>query len=140
MEGILLTDPNQPPDKKTLAKSLGSGYKAYEDLMNLITAPDYSLQPEWRYYNDGKAWLCKVVHKKKTVFWLSVWEGGFFKTAFYFTEKTAAGIDTLDIDETIKKNFWAHKPVGKLLPLVIEVSDKDQLEDLMKIIEYKKRL
>jgi hypothetical protein len=139
MEDILLKDPNVKPDNKVLEKALGKSYKAYEELIHLITAPDYSLQPEWRYYNDGKAWLCKVVHKKKTVFWLSVWDG-YFRAVFYLTEKTATGIDSLDIDENIKKNFRAHKPIGKLLPLVIEVTDKNQLHDLIKIIGYKKRL
>ena len=140
MESILLKDPDLLPDKKLLEKELGRGYEAYEELMNIISAPSFSLEPEWRYYNDGKAWLCKVVHKKKTVFWLSVWEGSIFKIAFYFTEKTAAGIDHLEIDETIKKNFKAHKPVGKLLPLVVEVRNKKQLPDLLKIITYKMRI
>ncbi len=139
-KNILLTDPNLLPDKKVLEKALGSSYKAYEELMNLISAPDYSLEPKWRYYNDGKAWFCKVIHKKKTVFWLSVWKGGFFKTGFYFTEKTGAGIESLDIDESIKKNFKTHEPVGRLLPLVMEVTGKKQIPDLLKIISYKKNL
>ena len=33
---------------------------------------------EWRYDNDGNAWLGKVVRKKKTVCWVSVWDR-FFK-------------------------------------------------------------
>jgi hypothetical protein len=140
MEGILLKDPNLKPDKKVLEKALGGSYKAYEELMNLISAPDYSLQPEWRYYNDGKAWLCKVIHRKKTIFWLSAWEGGYFRTVFYFTEKTGAGVESLDIDESIKKSFKAHKPVGKLLPLAVEVTSGKQLPGLLKIISYKMKL
>ena len=57
---------------------------------------------EWRYYNDGKAWLCKVVNKKKTVFWLSIWEH-YFKTSFYFTEKHLESIDALNIAYASRK-------------------------------------
>lgn len=137
MEGLLLKDQNIYPDREVLKEKLGKSFAAYEELFESVTGKEYSLVPEWRYYNDGKAWLCKVIHKKKTVFWLSVWEGGFFKTAFYFTEKTAAGIESLVIDESIKKNFKRHKPVGKLLPLAIEVTSKKQLPDLLKVISYK---
>jgi hypothetical protein len=68
-----------------------------------------------------------------------VWDN-YFKIAFYFTEKSLNGILELEIDETIKKDFVAHKPVGKLLPLVIDMRTKEQLPDLLKIIDYKKRL
>jgi hypothetical protein len=93
--------------------------------------------PEWNYYKDGKAWLCKVLYKKKTVFWLSIWEK-YFKLAFYFTEKTGKEINELDIDVSIKEDFKQAKPIGRLLPLVIEMRKKEQLKDVLKIIEYKK--
>lgn len=50
--------------------------------------------------SDGKAWLCKVVFKKKTGFWLSVWDG-FFKAGFYFVERHCPGIHELEIDDSI---------------------------------------
>ncbi|PKP08994.1 MAG: hypothetical protein CVU09_13085 [Bacteroidetes bacterium HGW-Bacteroidetes-4] len=50
--------------------------------MQEVNLPETPWQVQWRYYNDGKAWLCKVSYKKKTVFWLSVWEA-YFKVAFY---------------------------------------------------------
>lgn len=94
---------------------------------------------EWRYYNDGKAWLCKVTYKKKTVLWLSAWEG-FFRTAFYFTEKHLEGIAALDISETIKEDFCKAKPIGRLIPMIIDVNDKKQLNDLLTIVRFKKNL
>lgn len=30
--------------------------------------------PEWRYYKDGKSWLCKITQKNKTIVWISLWE------------------------------------------------------------------
>jgi hypothetical protein len=139
MEGLLLKDQNVYPDKEVLKKALGGSYPAYEELLKVIAASEYSLVPEWRYYNDGKAWLCKVCHKKKTVFWLSIWDK-YFKTSFYFTEKTGSGIASLRIDAGIKKSFIGSKHTGKLIPLTIEMRTKNQLTDLLKIISYKMKI
>lgn len=139
METPVLKDPAISPSNKVLETTLGKSYAAYEELMNIVEGDVFELTPNWNYYNDGKAWLCKVQFKKKTVFWLSVWNQ-YFKLGFYFTEKNGKGIFDLDIDEVIKKEFKEHKPVGKLLPLVLSITKKAQLKDALKIIEYKKNL
>ena len=64
---------------------------ALEELINMMTGDDYGLSFDWRFYNDGKAWLGKTVCKKKTILWFSVWES-IFMTSFYFMEKARAGI------------------------------------------------
>lgn len=134
-----LNDPNIIPVNEVLLKELGKSFKAYEKFISLITNKDYCIVPEWRYYNDGKAWLCKNVFKKKTVFWLSVWDSH-FKVSFYFTEKNCQGIDELEIDERIKEEFGKAKSIGKLIPLTLIIEDENQVEDALKIIQYKKSL
>ncbi len=139
METRLLREQDVPPTKEVLANALGNSYPAFEALMEIITNPQYGLVPEWNYYKDGKAWLCKVCYKKKTVFWLSVWTD-FFKTTFYFTEKNCSGVIVLDIEEKIKEDFERNKSIGKLIPLTLNIDRKEQIQDLLKIIEYKKSL
>ena len=139
MDTILLRDKEQYPAGEILMNALADSYASFSELMAMIAGTEYRLAPEWNYYNDGKAWLCKVVYKKKTVFWLSVWDG-YFQAAFYFTEKNCAGIAELDIDDRIKKEFTSCKPVGKLLPLVLKISQREQLADLLRVIQYKKSL
>jgi hypothetical protein len=97
-----------------------------------------SLTLDWNYYNDGKSWLGKVCHKKKTIFWLSVWEGA-FKTTFFFLERHLEGIAALDISEQIKEDFCRTKNVGKLLPMLITIDRQEQLPNLLKVIEFKKK-
>lgn len=139
MEGILLRDKNIFPDIAILRRLLGGAiFGVYEDFMVYVTAG--GTVPEWRYYNDSKAWLCKGVYKKKTVFWLSVWEG-FFRVSFFFTEKTREGITALDIAGDIIKDSFAEMPaMGKLKALVMNINSDEQLGDLCKIFEYKKSL
>lgn len=107
--------------------------------LETITNNEYALTLEWRYYNDGKAWLGKAVYKKKTIFWLSIWEG-FFKTSFFFTEKHLEAIAELDISETIKDEFTKAKTIRKLIPMIFDVNKEDQLDDLLTIVRFKKSL
>lgn len=137
---MLLRDSDVFPADEVLKDALGDTvYSVLRPFMDTITNQEYGLTFEWRYYNDGKAWLCKVVHKKKTVLWLSVWEG-FFKVSFYFTERHLEGIAALDISETIKEEFAKAKPAGRLLPMIIDVSDKEQINDVLSVIRFKKSL
>jgi len=139
METMILKDPAISPTKKVLEIALDKTYEVYEHLMTLITAKGFDLIPKWQYYNDGKAWLCKIQYKKKTVFWLSVWDK-YFKIAFYFTEKNLSSIEQLKIDPKIKDKLVESNPIGKLFPLAIEIQKRAQMKDVLKIIEYKKRL
>lgn len=139
METQLLREQEIIPTKEVLAKALKESYPAFHELFETITAPEIGLVPEWNYYKDGKAWLCKVSYKKKTVFWLSVWDG-FFRTSFYFTEKHLTGVAELDIEPQIKEDFKSRKPVGKLLPLSIKVHGREQVGDVLKVVGFKKVL
>ncbi len=139
METQLLREQTIFPSEEVLKDVLGNIYPVYESFMGTITGAEYELTCEWNYYKDGKSWLCKVTHKKKTAFWLSVWDG-YIQTGFYFTEKHLEGIAALDIDEKIKEDFCRTKPVGKLLPMIFKISQKEQLSDLLRVIEFKKKL
>lgn len=136
---ILLRDPKVFPGPEVLKDSLKDAYTIYEEFMSSITGLEYELAPEWRYYNDGKVWLCKVIYKKKTIFWLSVWDE-FFKVSFYFTKVTSKGVTDLTIRKSIKDKLISSKPVGKLIPLVVDVRKKEQLKDILKLVSYKKSL
>lgn len=138
METMRLRDEQIVPTPEVLEQVLGECYPTFAELMSTATNT-YQLTPEWNYYKDGKAWLCKVIFKKKTVFWLSVWEG-FVKTSFYFTERNMEGVALLDIEESIKDSFTASKPIGKLIPLILSIDCPAQLADFFKIVEYKKGL
>ena len=136
---MLLRNADTFPSDKVLKDALGEVYDVLESFLGTITNEEYVLSIEWRYYNDGKAWLGKVQHKKKTILWLSVWEG-FFKVSFYFTEKHLEAVAALDITETIKEEFAIVKPLGRLLPMIIDVNNENQLKDLLTVVRLKKNL
>jgi len=136
MNNQLLKDPDVFPSAETLEKVLDKQYPVFKEFIRTVESEEFELIPNWRYYNDGKAWLCKITLKKKTVFWLSVWSDC-FKLAFYFTEKSGGGIPGLRIDDSIKAFYLNHKPIGRLKPIVVEVRMKSQLVDIKTLIKYK---
>ena len=139
-ENLLLRDSEIFPTAKVLENALGKVcYDVYEELTKIIASAEFDLKPEWNFYKDGKAWLCKVIYKKKTVFWLSIWDKH-IKITFYFTDKTYHGVMELPIDEMIKQRFEQKTAIGKLIPLVLEIDKAGQLEDFKVIINYKKGL
>jgi len=136
----LLRDAEITPTMDVLENIVGKDiFSVYEKIYKTITSSEFELNPEWNFYKDGKAWLCKVSYKKKTVFWLSVWDTG-IKTGFYFTEKTRSGVLELAINDEIKQRFESVKLIGKLIPLTLVVENEAQLDDLKKLIVYKKAL
>ena len=137
METLLLTDPMVTPDEIVLEKILGKKYKLFQDFVGKINGQKLVL--EWNYYNDQKAWLCKVLNKKKNICWLSIWDTG-FKLTFYFTKETIEGVYKLEIEDEIKKTAKEMKPLGKLCPIVILVKNKQIMGDGIKIIQYKMQL
>ena len=122
------------PTKDVLKDVLGDVYCVFEDLETQLTQNEYALTFDWHYYKDSKSWLCKVAHKKKTIFWLSVWDG-FFRTSFFFLDRHLDGIAALHLDET---NYFIEKEWGKMIPIIFNINDKKPFADLLKIIKFKK--
>jgi hypothetical protein len=135
METQLLREQEIFPSKEVLKEALGKVYNVLEELETRLAQDEFALTFAWHYYRDSKAWLCKVSHKKKTVFWLSVWDG-FFKISFFFLERHMKGISALKINEN---NFTIEKEWGKMIPLIFNINSKKQFSDLLKMVELKKK-
>jgi hypothetical protein len=135
----LLAEQNILPTKEVLKNALGESYLVFNELMEIITNNHFRLVKKCGHYNGGKYWLCKVCYKKKTICWLSVLNN-FFKVGFCFTEKNGLGMAELDIENNIKEDFKRIKKNGKWRLLVVNMHRKEQIDDVIKIIEYKKGL
>ena len=134
MEKQLLREPENFPTREVLEKTLGGVYSVLDALEKELTGEEYALTFDWHYYKDAKSWLCKVACKKKTIFWLSVWEG-FFRTSFFFLERHLEGIEALDLDAN---NFTIEKEFGKMIPFVFNINETKQIPDLLKMVKFKK--
>jgi hypothetical protein len=134
VNNIELGDETIYPDEEGLKVVLGNSYPAYCDLIKLFD--DNKLTHEWRYYHDGKAWLCKVQKKKKTIVWMSAWKG-FMQATIYVPEKFTEGIYRLNISETRKVEIRQTRKVGKSTPCIFEVRNSAVLEDFNQVMQFK---
>ena len=132
----LLTAADVAPTPDGLERELGDMFPLYERLTARLASPEFDVRPEWRYYRDGGAWLCKVTRRKRTVFWLSAWRSC-LRVAFYFTARTGAGIPGLPIDASLIAAYANASLIGKLTPLLIEERSEEQLDDVVSVAAYK---
>jgi hypothetical protein len=136
MEERLLNDEHEYPSEDVLARCLGKA-KPVWDAFTARLATDFSdATLEWHYYKDGKSWLGKLVRKKKTVCWISIWDQ-FFKTTFYLTAKSNQDIERLPISRALKTAYRADTPSGKLKPITIEARAPKALDDVFTLVKFK---
>lgn len=131
---IELKNPDVYPNDEILKSLLGKSFEAYASLLKLFAASDMTY--EWRYYNDGKLWLCKVQHKKRTIVWMSAWKG-FIKATIYFPEKYIHDIYSLDINQKTKDYIKETSNTGKSKPCIFEMKTSSVPKDFSKIMQLK---
>ncbi|MCI0512186.1 DUF3788 domain-containing protein [candidate division KSB1 bacterium] len=137
INNIQLSDPLIYPKAEVLKEILGASYSAYLKLLHLFES--MGLTHEWRYYKDGKAWLCKVQRKTKTIVWMSAWKG-YMKATIYFPEKHTGGIYELALSEEEKARIKSGKNVGKSKPCMFDVKTDAVIASIAEVIRYKIRI
>jgi len=129
-----LKDPTIYPNEEVLKKILGKSYQAFCQLVKLY---DNNEMPyEWRYYNDGKAWLCKVQKNNRTIVWMSAWKG-YMQATIYFPEKYINEIYMLRISENTKEIISKTKNVGKSKPCIFEIKNQKILKEFNEVMQFK---
>lgn len=134
INNIELRDESVSPDEVILKNILGDSFHAYTKLMELYK--ENELDHQWRYYKDGKAWLCKVQKKKKTIVWMSAWKG-FMQATIYIPERLIEGVYKLQLKEVTIDKIKNTKNVGKSKPCIFEIRNKEILNDFNTIMQFK---
>ncbi len=134
-----LNNPEIYPNENVLALVLGNSFVLYKKLLETFALKQFELNSEWRYYNDGKSWLCKITSGKKTIIWLSAWDG-YFKCSLYFHEKYSAEVESLPVSKELIERFVDGKTYGKLKALTIDVRYENDLNDVLLAAALKKKL
>ncbi len=134
VNAIELCNPDVFPTEEVLKQVLGKTFSIYNTLLELFTSNNMTY--EWRYYKDGKAWLCKVQYKKRTIVWMSAWKG-FMKATIYFPEKYINDIYGLDIKKETKEYIKETSNTGKSKPCIFEMKNADVLVDFSKVMQFK---
>ncbi len=144
----LFRDPEKKPTDEMIADALGKVNKTYTKFIKELKEYSISLM-DWRYYNDGKAWLSKGeykwittrgTNKVKPIFWLSLWDG-FFKVSFFFSEKNREKLLALPVSEETEVLIESTQPYGKsmqYLPIIFDVNNDKQIKDIYMLAQFRK--
>jgi hypothetical protein len=135
----ILSDPSQFPTDKIIFSHLGKAQTLWRALFQFIADAHPDFTQEWRYYRDGKSWLMKVQHKKKTVFWLSILKGS-FRTTFYIHEKARKLVEASTISQELKAQFRKAEGSGKLRGVRVAYKNKKDVESAKELIRIKLRV
>ena len=144
----LLRDADIEPTGEKIAQALGAASGAYATFINRLQ--NHGVSVNWRYYNDGKAWLGKGQYawvttrgtqKETTAFWLSVWDG-FFKVTIFIPEKHRADVLNLALNGATKAMIQSAKQMGKLkfFPLVFDLYTDEMFDAVFTLIDFRKVL
>lgn len=147
-EQQLLRDSNLKPTSEIISECLGMANGAYIKFIEGLK--NFSIDVDWRFYNDSKAWLGKALYKwtntrgtekEMTIFWLSIWSG-FFKVSLYIPEKARADSLSLQLDDEVKKMIENSKQMGKLkfFPLVFDLCSDELFDEIYILANFRKTI
>jgi hypothetical protein len=134
INNIELKDENIYPDETVLRSVIDKAYDVYARLLEYFDRNE--MVHEWRYYDDGKAWLCKVQNKNRTVVWMSAWKG-YLQAVIYFPEKYLDKLYELDLTEEAKQKIRSTINIGKSKPCIFEIRDDTIFNDFSKVVNFK---
>lgn len=137
MEPFALKDKDRFPTSEVLSAVLKDAFPVYAQLEKELA--DAGTGIEWRYYNDGKAWMGKLIAKKKNLGWLHVYPG-FFTVTCFCMEKHLEAITASDLPQEIKDQVVGKAFESKLKPMCLEVRTVEQMADVHKLLDFKKGL
>lgn len=134
INSIELRDEHIYPDDNVLSTILNDSFSAYQELLELFKSRE--MTTEWRYYHDGKAWLCKVQKKKRTIVWMSAWKD-YMQVTVYLPVRMLDKLEELELSENVFNKILSTKNVGKSKPCIFEVKNNKMFIDLEKVTDLK---
>jgi hypothetical protein len=138
-ENILLTDKEIYPTDELIFSIIGDKKHLWNSIMDYMNNSYKDSMGQWNFYNDGKRWLYKMVHKKKTVFWAGILNDT-FRITFYLGNKAEPIIENSDLPQSIKEEFRTAKRYGLIRPVSFIINDKTDVDNVLKMIDIKSKL
>jgi len=135
-DNIILSDKNTRPDDEYIFSIIGNNKILWQDLMNHMHENYDNTSGVWNFYNDGKRWLFKFLKKKKTVFWISILKDT-FRVTFWFGDKAEPLIESSDLPQSIKEEFYSAKKYGLVRSVTIKMENTEDLNNVIKLVVIK---
>jgi hypothetical protein len=138
-ENLVLSDKQITPNDDYIFSIIGEKRILWQNIMNYASENYKDISGSWNYYNDGKQWLFKLVHKKKTILWAGILKDT-FRITFWFGNKAESLIESSNLTQTIKDDFKTAKKYGAIRAVSIKVYDQADVDNVMKLIALKHKI
>jgi ABC-type uncharacterized transport system YnjBCD substrate-binding protein len=138
-ETFILSDPLVEPTEAFLSAVLGEKFTWWQ-LIKDYTVGNYREVTElWRYYNDGKQWLYRLMQKKNTIFWVAVMADT-LRITFYFSQKAEPVIEASSLPDSIKADFLTAKMYGKIKAISIKMKEGAEVSIVCQLVDLKMKM
>jgi hypothetical protein len=138
-ENLLLTNKQIYPTDEYIFSIIGDMKIFWQSIMNYMINNYKDSVGEWNFYNDGKKWLFKMIHKKKTIFWAGILTDT-FRITFYLGNKAETIIENSDLPQSIKEEFRTAKRYGLIRPVTFIIKEQTDVENVLKMIDIKSKI
>ena len=136
---IMFGDKNVRPTEEMIFSFIGENRIFWKEIMDHAAAVAPGSCGTWNFYNDGKRWLYKYVHKKKTLFWIAVLKDT-FRITLYFGNKAEPVILASDLSDKVKKEFLSGPRYGNIRAISKTINGRDDVDQIKKAIIIKSKL
>lgn len=135
-ETFILTDPMVEPSPEFLQEVLKEKYDWWMEIRDHVMGSYPHVTEVWKYYNDGKQWLYRLMQKKNTIFWLAVMTDT-YRITFYFPKKLEALITGSALPEQMKADFLTARSFGQIRPITLKMEEPSQVETVKQLVALK---
>ncbi len=138
-EIFIFTDPSVEPSIELMSEALGEKLTWWMQIRAYAMDNYPHVTDVWRYYNDGKQWLYRMLQKKNTICWMTVVDDT-FKVTFYFGQKAIPVIMAEQLPDKVKQEFLTNPSFGKIKYISVRMADKSDVELVHQLVDLKVRI
>ena len=136
MAGSIFNDKAVEPNEPMLKTALKESYPSYEMIKQYFEMNFGNITREWRYYGKKNGWLLKHLIGTKNILFLNP-QSGNFKTTFTFGDNAVKEVLQSDVDPKIKEELSMAKKYAEGRVIQVSVGSKEDVEDILKLINFK---
>ena len=138
-ENTLLSDKETIPTDDLIFSLIGDKKNLWKSIMEHMKEQYPESGGQWKYYNDGKRWLFKMIWKKKTVFWISLIKNT-FRITFWFPDRAQQAIESSELPMSLKKEFTNAKKYGSTRGLTLIINDLSDVENVRVLVAIRTKI
>jgi hypothetical protein len=136
MTGNQLNDKAKKPSDAALSETMGKAKKHWDTLIAWLSKEHPGLIQEWKFYGEKYGWQLKIFDKKRAILYM-VPHQGYFMAALALKEKAIASLKESNLPASLIEEIENAKAVPEGKPARIEVTTKEQVEMVMKLVGIK---